>query len=603
MTLVLGVNEDTYDRDKHQLISMASCTTNCLAPVVRVLLDEFGVESGFMTTTHAYTGDQRLHDAPHSDLRRARAAALSIIPTSTGAARAIGIVIPELNGKLDGISMRVPVPDGSVVDLVCTLGREASVEEINAAVKAKADTGRLAGILAYTEDEIVSLDIVGNPYSSIFDSELTMAHGRQAKVISWYDNEWGFSNRLVDLDHQGPVTRTLPRGLDALEVAGRRVLCRVDFNVPLHDGVIADDTRIRAALPTIAALRERGARVILCSHLGRPKGAPDPAASLAPVRDRLAELLGAPVAFCGDCVGEVAERAVAELRDGDVLLLENVRFHAGETANEPAFAAALAALAEAYVNDAFGAAHRAHASTEGVAHLLPAAAGLLLRRELEALGGLLDAPERPFVVIAGGVKVADKIGVLESLAASADAILIGGAMAFTFAVADGLEVGDSLHEDEEGQAEAVRAREACAAHGCELALPVDVVAGRAFSADTEVACSRSTPSSRAGWASTSARGAPRPTRSASPARAPCSGTARWARSSSRRSPPARSRSPRRSPTATATPSSAAATRSRPSRRPASPTRIDHVSTGGGAGLELLEGHVLPGVAAIPTEEP
>ncbi len=199
VTLVLGVNEDTYDRDKHQLISMASCTTNCLAPVVRVLLDEFGVESGFMTTTHAYTGDQRLHDAPHSDLRRARAAALSIIPTSTGAARAIGIVIPELNGKLDGISMRVPVPDGSVVDLVCTLGREASVEEINAAVKAKADTGRMAGILAYTEDEIVSQDIVGNPYSSIFDAKLTMAHGRQAKVISWYDNEWGFSNRLVDL--------------------------------------------------------------------------------------------------------------------------------------------------------------------------------------------------------------------------------------------------------------------------------------------------------------------------------------------------------------------------------------------------------------------
>jgi glyceraldehyde 3-phosphate dehydrogenase len=199
VTLVLGVNEETYDRDKHHLVSMASCTTNCLAPVARVLLDEFGIEQGFMTTTHAYTGDQRLHDMPHSDLRRARAAALSIIPTSTGAARAIGLVIPELKGKLDGMAMRVPVPDGSVVDLVCTLGREASVEEINAAVKAKADKGRLEGILSYTEDEIVSQDVVGNPYSSIFDSGLTMAHGRQAKVISWYDNEWGFSNRLVDL--------------------------------------------------------------------------------------------------------------------------------------------------------------------------------------------------------------------------------------------------------------------------------------------------------------------------------------------------------------------------------------------------------------------
>jgi glyceraldehyde 3-phosphate dehydrogenase (phosphorylating) len=199
VTLVLGVNEDAYDRDRHHLVSMASCTTNCLAPVVRVLLDEFGIESGFMTTTHAYTGDQRLHDSPHSDLRRARAAGLSIIPTSTGAARAIGIVIPELKGKLDGMSMRVPVPDGSVVDLVCTLGREAGVEEINAAVKAKADTGRMKGILAYTEDPIVSQDIVGNAYSSIFDAKLTMAHGRQAKVFSWYDNEWGFSNRLVDL--------------------------------------------------------------------------------------------------------------------------------------------------------------------------------------------------------------------------------------------------------------------------------------------------------------------------------------------------------------------------------------------------------------------
>jgi glyceraldehyde 3-phosphate dehydrogenase len=197
--LVLGVNEETYDRASHHLISMASCTTNCLAPVVRVLLDEFGIESGFMTTIHAYTGDQRLHDSPHADLRRARAAALSIIPTSTGAARSIGIVIPEVKGRLDGMSMRVPVPDGSLVDFVCTLGREASVEEINAALKAKADTGRLAGILAYTEDEIVSQDIVGNPFSSIIDSKLTMAHGRQAKVIAWYDNEWGFSNRLVEL--------------------------------------------------------------------------------------------------------------------------------------------------------------------------------------------------------------------------------------------------------------------------------------------------------------------------------------------------------------------------------------------------------------------
>jgi glyceraldehyde 3-phosphate dehydrogenase len=199
VTLVLGVNEDMYDADAHHLISMASCTTNCLAPVVRVLLDEFGIESGLMTTIHAYTNDQKILDAPHSDLRRARSAAVSIIPTSTGAARAIGLVIPEMKGKLDGFAMRVPVPDGSVVDLTCRLGRDASVDEINAVLKANADTGRFKGILDYTEDPIVSHDIVGNPFSSIVDSQLTMAQGRTAKVVSWYDNEWGFSNRLADL--------------------------------------------------------------------------------------------------------------------------------------------------------------------------------------------------------------------------------------------------------------------------------------------------------------------------------------------------------------------------------------------------------------------
>jgi glyceraldehyde 3-phosphate dehydrogenase len=199
VTIVLGVNEDVYDRERHDLISMASCTTNCLAPVARVLLDEFGIDSGYMTTIHAYTGDQRLQDAPHSDLRRARAAGLSVIPTSTGAARSIGVVIPELQGRMDGISMRVPVPVGSVVDLVCVLDRPVTVDEINAAVRAKADTGRLEGILAYTEDPIVSADIVGSPYSSIFDSKLTMTRERLAKVVSWYDNEWGFSHRLVEL--------------------------------------------------------------------------------------------------------------------------------------------------------------------------------------------------------------------------------------------------------------------------------------------------------------------------------------------------------------------------------------------------------------------
>jgi glyceraldehyde 3-phosphate dehydrogenase len=199
VTIVLGVNDEMYDPDSHHLISMASCTTNCLAPVVRVLLDEFGIESGFMTTIHAYTNDQKILDAPHSDLRRARSAAVSIIPTSTGAARAIGLVIPEMKGKLDGFAMRVPVPDGSIVDLTCQLDRAASIDEINAVLRERADTGRFAGILSYTDDPIVSHDIVGVPFSSIVDGQLTMANGRTAKVVSWYDNEWGFSNRLVDL--------------------------------------------------------------------------------------------------------------------------------------------------------------------------------------------------------------------------------------------------------------------------------------------------------------------------------------------------------------------------------------------------------------------
>ena len=199
ITIVLGVNGHEYDPAKHHIISNASCTTNCLAPFTKILLDEFGVERGFMTTTHAYTNDQSILDLPHSDLRRARAAAQNIIPTSTGAAKAIGLVIPEMKGRLDGIAMRVPVPDGSVVDLVVELGREVSAEEINAAIKAKADTGDLAGILQYTEDPIVSSDVIGSSYSSVVDAQLTMANGRLAKVVSWYDNEFGYSNRVVDL--------------------------------------------------------------------------------------------------------------------------------------------------------------------------------------------------------------------------------------------------------------------------------------------------------------------------------------------------------------------------------------------------------------------
>lgn len=199
LTVVLGVNDGSYDPATHHVISNASCTTNCVAPMAKVLDDAFGLVQAFMTTIHAYTNDQSILDLPHKDLRRARAAAVNIIPTSTGAAKATGLVLPHLKGKLDGMAMRVPVPDGSVTDLVATLSREASIDEVNAAFKAASESGPLAGKLVYTEDPIVSSDIVGTPASCTFDAQSTMVMGTTVKIIGWYDNEWGYSNRLVDL--------------------------------------------------------------------------------------------------------------------------------------------------------------------------------------------------------------------------------------------------------------------------------------------------------------------------------------------------------------------------------------------------------------------
>ncbi len=198
ITIVMGVNDGLYDTAAHNIISNASCTTNCLGPLAKVINDSFGIERGLMTTVHAYTADQNLQDGPHSDLRRARAAAINMVPTSTGAAKAIGLVLPELKGKLDGYAIRVPVPTGSATDLTVTVSREVTVDEVNAAVKAAAESS-LKGILSYTDAPIVSSDIVGDPSSSIFDSGLTKVIGNQVKVVSWYDNEWGYSNRLVDL--------------------------------------------------------------------------------------------------------------------------------------------------------------------------------------------------------------------------------------------------------------------------------------------------------------------------------------------------------------------------------------------------------------------
>jgi glyceraldehyde 3-phosphate dehydrogenase len=199
VTICMGVNERDFDASKHKVLSNASCTTNCVAPLAKVLDDLAGIESGFMTTIHAYTNDQSILDQPHKDLRRARAAAINLIPTSTGAAKAIGLVLPHLKGKVDGISVRAPVPTGSLTDLVVTLGREVTKDEVNAAYAKAAEEGSLAPYLQYTDDPLVSTDIVGNPHSCIVDSQLTMAHGRTAKVFGWYDNEWGYSCRLVDL--------------------------------------------------------------------------------------------------------------------------------------------------------------------------------------------------------------------------------------------------------------------------------------------------------------------------------------------------------------------------------------------------------------------
>ena len=264
------------------------------------------------------------------------------------------------------------------------------------------------------------------------------------------------------------------RTIAALDAKGKRVLVRVDFNVPVETDPprIADDTRIRAALPTINALRDKGAMVALCSHFGRPKG-PDRKLSLALVAYRVSELLGARVPMAPDCIGPETKQQIAELEPGDVLMLENVRFHPEEEKNDPAFAKQLAAGFDAYVNDAFGAAHRAHASTEGVAHLLPAYAGLLLDKEVRILTSLLASPARPFVAVIGGAKVSSKIDVLRSLVAKADVLAIGGGMANTFLAATGTDIKASLSEpDREDEARAIMA--AAKARGAEVLLPVDM---------------------------------------------------------------------------------------------------------------------------------
>ena len=447
---MLGVNDDQYDPANHHIVSNASCTTNCLAPAAKVVNDNFGIVKGLMTTIHSYTNDQRILDLAHKDLRRARAAALNIIPTTTGAAKAVALVIPELKGKFDGMAMRVPTPTVSIVDFVVDTGEGDHRRRASTRPSRPPPRAPMKGILGYSDEPLVSMDYKGDPRSSIVDAPDHHGHRRQdgqgADLVRQRVGLLGARRRPGQLDgRQGPVenrrTVTTRKRVDMghvqpiyllplshfsrreasmnkktvrdIDVKGKRVLMRVDFNVPLKDG---DDHRRhphpgRAAHDPVPAGAGRGADPV--SHLGRPKGKVKPELSLKPVAARLAELLGRPVQKArrlrrargrGRGRGPAAGRRASCWRT-PASTPERKR-------TIPSSAEQLAKLGDLYVNDAFGAAHRAHASTEGVAHYLPAVAGLLMEKEIEFLGKAIENPERPYVAIIGGAKISDKIGVI-----------------------------------------------------------------------------------------------------------------------------------------------------------------------------------------------
>ncbi|MDR7542683.1 MAG: phosphoglycerate kinase [Armatimonadota bacterium] len=382
-----------------------------------------------------------------------------------------------------------------------------------------------------------------------------------------------------------------------VDLADRRVLVRVDFNVPMDGGMVTDDRRIRESLPTVRFLVERRAKVVLCSHLGRPGGKVNPAFSLAPVAARLGELLGRPVPLLPDCVGPAVEAAVTAMRPGDVVLLENLRFHPEEEANDPAFARRLAGLADLYVNDAFGTAHRAHASTAGVAAYLPGVAGFLMEKELRHLGQALDAPLRPFVAILGGKKVSDKIAVIRNLLTRADALLVGGGMAYTFLKAKGYEIGGSIL-DAENLAMASDFLAEADRRGVRFELPVDVVVTTApdGSAGARVVDARAIPAGEVGVDI----GPQTAARFAGVIRG--AGTVLWNGPMGIFEVPAFAAGTRA--VAEAMAASQAVTVVGGGDTAAAveefglADRMTHISTGGGASLEFLEGRELPGIAAL-----
>ncbi len=387
------------------------------------------------------------------------------------------------------------------------------------------------------------------------------------------------------------------KSIEDIDVRGKRVLVRCDFNVKMEDGVITSDKRIVASLPTINYLIEQGARLILCSHLGRPKGQVNPEFSLAPVAARLAELLGKPVKMAKDVVGEDAKALSATLEDGDVMLLENVRFEPGETKHDPELSAAFASLAEIFVNDAFGSAHRAHSSTAGVADHLPAVCGYLIQKEINFIGGALEDPKRPLVAILGGAKVSDKIGVINNLIEKCDTIIIGGGMAYTFFKAMGYEIGTSICEDDRIE-DAKVMMEKAKAKGVNFLLPIDNVLGKEYDKDTEhkLVDSNAMPE---GWMGLDI--GPKTTEIFANAikgagtviwNGPM-GVSEWANFANGTIGVANAVAESGSISIIGGGDSAAAV-----QKLGFADKMSHISTGGGASLEYLEGKVLPGIACL-----